>query len=91
MTFLVSQSGVVYQKDLGDDTLKLANAITTYNPDNTTVVYGDVVIASPWRLMGGLEAMFGVLLFGWSAALLVTLLTYIQNAHMKKRFGHLPE
>jgi hypothetical protein len=27
----------------------------------TTVGYGDVVIASPWRLMGGMEAMAGVL------------------------------
>ena len=62
-------------------------SVTSY----TTVGYGDVVIASPWRLMGGLEAMFGVLLFGWSTAVLVTLLTYIQNAHVKKRFGKMPE
>jgi hypothetical protein len=50
----------------------------------TTVGYGDVVLARPWRLMGGMEAMLGVLLFGWSTALLVTLLYYIQNAHVKR-------
>jgi hypothetical protein len=35
MTFLVNQSGVIYQKDLGQDTATTAAAITTYNPDNS--------------------------------------------------------
>ena len=35
MTFIVSQSGVIYEKDLGPDTMKLATAITSYNPDST--------------------------------------------------------
>jgi len=35
MTFLVNQRGAVYQKDLGDDTGKLAAEITEYNPDST--------------------------------------------------------
>ena len=35
MTFLVNQSGVVYEKDLGPDTLKIAGSITEYNPDKT--------------------------------------------------------
>ena len=34
MTFMVNQDGVVYQKDLGEDTLKLAPALTTYGPDS---------------------------------------------------------
>jgi hypothetical protein len=34
MTFMVNQDGVVYQKDLGVDTLKLAPAIAAYDPDN---------------------------------------------------------
>jgi Protein of unknown function (DUF2950) len=33
MTFLVDQDGVIYQKDLGDDTANAAPKITTYNPD----------------------------------------------------------
>ncbi len=32
MTFLVNQSGVIYQKDLGEDTANAAKAITTYDP-----------------------------------------------------------
>lgn len=35
MTFIVSQSGVVYQKDLGENTASLAQQMTTYQVDNT--------------------------------------------------------
>ena len=34
MTFLVNQNGIVYQKDLGPDTEKIANAMTVYDPDS---------------------------------------------------------
>jgi hypothetical protein len=34
-TFIVSYDGVVYQKDLGPDTTKIAEAIERYNPDKT--------------------------------------------------------
>jgi hypothetical protein len=35
MTFIVNQQGRVYQKNLGPDTVKLAAAITEYDPDAT--------------------------------------------------------
>jgi hypothetical protein len=35
MTFIVSQTGVVYEKDLGPDTTKIATNMTDYNPDST--------------------------------------------------------
>ena len=35
MTFVVNQDGVVYQKDLGEQTGELAAAMTDYNPDKT--------------------------------------------------------
>ena len=35
MTFIVNQDRVVYQKDLGKDTLSLAADMTEYNPDNS--------------------------------------------------------
>ena len=35
MTFIVDQSGTVYEKDLGADTEKLAEAMTEYNPDDS--------------------------------------------------------
>lgn len=34
-TFLVSQDGVVYQKDLGPDSLNIAKSMELYNPDKT--------------------------------------------------------
>jgi hypothetical protein len=33
MTFLVNQSGIVYEKDLGEDTAKLASEMEAYSPD----------------------------------------------------------
>jgi Protein of unknown function (DUF2950) len=35
MTFIINQRGVPYQKDLGENTLDLAAAMTEYNPDST--------------------------------------------------------
>jgi len=35
MTFLVNHDGVVYQKDLGPNTLATARAMKTFNPDET--------------------------------------------------------
>jgi hypothetical protein len=35
MTFIVDESGTVYEKDLGPETQKLADAMTTYDPDST--------------------------------------------------------
>jgi len=35
MTFIVDESGTVYEKDLGSETTKLADAMTTYDPDST--------------------------------------------------------
>ena len=35
MTFIVSHHGVVYQKDLGQDTVEMALAMEEFNPDST--------------------------------------------------------
>jgi hypothetical protein len=35
MTFLVNKTGIVYQKDLGPNTEKIASAYTAYDPDST--------------------------------------------------------
>jgi voltage-gated potassium channel len=32
----------------------------------TTIGYGDVVLPPEWRLVGGIEGVTGVLMFGWS-------------------------
>jgi voltage-gated potassium channel Kch len=38
----------------------------------TSLGYGDVVITNSWRILGGIEAMAGMIVFGWSSALLLT-------------------
>jgi hypothetical protein len=35
MTFVVDESGTIYEKDFGPDTTKLAQAMTVYDPDST--------------------------------------------------------
>jgi len=34
-TFIVSSNGIVYEKDLGPDTLKIVKDMDRYNPDKT--------------------------------------------------------
>jgi len=38
----------------------------------TTLGYGDITLDPLWRLLGGIEAVNGILLAGWSTALLFT-------------------
>jgi len=40
----------------------------------TTLGYGDIVPVARWRLLGPITAMNGVLLFGWSTAVLYAVL-----------------
>jgi hypothetical protein len=42
----------------------------------TTLGYGDVVPAERWRLLGPIAAMNGVLLFGWSTAVIFEVLRH---------------
>jgi hypothetical protein len=35
VTFLIDQDGIVFQKDLGGDTAKIAGGITRFDPDLT--------------------------------------------------------
>jgi hypothetical protein len=35
MTFIVNQDGVVYEKDLGKDTVRIATAMNKFDPDKT--------------------------------------------------------
>ena len=43
----------------------------------TGLGYGDITIFGKWRLLSGVEAMNGILLFGWSAAMLFALIQHL--------------
>jgi hypothetical protein len=47
----------------------------------TTLGYGDVVPVTKWRLLGPMTAMNGVLLFGWSTAVIFEVLRKAINQH----------
>jgi voltage-gated potassium channel len=40
----------------------------------STLGYGDIVLSPDWRLLGAIEAASGILLFGWSTAVLVAVI-----------------
>ncbi len=46
MTFIVNHDGVVYQKDLGKDTAKLAKAIKKYDPDKIYFTISNFTISN---------------------------------------------
>jgi polyferredoxin len=47
----------------------------------TTLGYGDVVPVERWRLLGPMAAMNGVLLFGWSTAVIFEVLRRAMGRH----------
>jgi hypothetical protein len=40
----------------------------------TTLGYGDMTISSEWRMLSGFEAINGIMLIGWSTALMYSLI-----------------
>jgi hypothetical protein len=46
----------------------------------TTVGYGDVVLARPWRLLGPLEGLLGMLMCALSTGFLFTVLSHIYQS-----------
>jgi hypothetical protein len=46
----------------------------------TTTGYGDLVLPEDWRLVGGIEALTGILMCGWSTGFFFTILSRIHYA-----------
>jgi hypothetical protein len=49
----------------------------------TTLGYGDIVMSAPWRLLGPLEALTGVLMLGISTALMFAVITRLVERRLK--------
>jgi hypothetical protein len=56
----------------------------------TTVGYGDVVLSPDDRMLGAMQAASGMLLFGWSTALMFEILS-ITYRHDRLRHPHEPK
>jgi hypothetical protein len=52
----------------------------------TSLGYGDVVMSEKWRLLGPLETMDGVLLFGLSAAIMFAVLSRLVQQRLERLF-----
>lgn len=49
----------------------------------STVGYGDVIPPSNWRVFGSIEAVTGVLMFGWSTGVLFAIVNRLQTHFLK--------
>jgi hypothetical protein len=50
----------------------------------TTLGFGDVVLTGPWRTLASIQAANGVIIFGWTTALIFF---YIQNVYNESNKG----
>ena len=50
----------------------------------TTLGYGDIVLDESWRLLASFEAATGIIMFGWTTALV---LASVQSTYFGKKFG----
>jgi Ion channel len=50
----------------------------------TTIGYGDVVLATPWRMLGPIEGLMGILMCGLSTSLLFAVINYIYQSWHRK-------
>jgi hypothetical protein len=47
----------------------------------TTLGYGDVVLSGPWRMLASIQAANGVIIFGWTTALIFFFIQKIYKNH----------
>lgn len=53
----------------------------------TTLGYGDIVIEGHWRMLSACQAMIGVLVFGWSTALLFAVVRRTMQARNEEKIS----
>lgn len=51
----------------------------------TTLGYGDMVLDEQWRLLASFEAAVGIIMFGWSTAVVVAVVQRAYAAAMKRQ------
>jgi hypothetical protein len=56
----------------------------------TTTGYGDIVLPEAWRLIGGVEALTGILMCGWSTGFFFAVLSSIYRTQQANLSGNRP-
>lgn len=56
----------------------------------STVGFGDVVPQGNWRILGSIEAVTGVLMFGWSTGVLFSVVNHLQSRFAETRLNQQP-
>ena len=67
--------------EFGEFTVAFYHSAVNY----TTLGYGDIVMSPRWRLLGPQEAVNGTLAFGWSTAVIVTVVTRLIRSRRRAR------
>src|SRR5438552_2599881 len=63
-----------------------------YSAENYTALgYGDIVLSERWRLLGPLEAINGLLLFGLSTAVMFAVMSRLITNHLRVQLKSPPE
>ena len=63
--------GIVYTLVIGDEVFaSFEEAVYFSTVTFTTLGYGDIVLEGRWKMLSACQAMTGLLVFGWSTALL---------------------
>lgn len=50
----------------------------------STAGYGDVVLTGKWRIFGAIEAVTGILMFGWSTGIIFTIVHHLMSRSVRK-------
>jgi hypothetical protein len=50
----------------------------------TTTGYGDLVLSEEWRLLGGVEALTGILMCGWSTGFFMALVSRVYASRSRE-------
>lgn len=66
---------------LAGETKSLSEAVYFSTVTFTTLGFGDVTLSENWRLTSSLQAVSGILLFGWSTAFLVSVRAFFWRKH----------
>ena len=68
-----------------DESEELEKAIYFSLVTFTTLGYGDITISSTNRILSGFEAMNGILLLGWTTAMMFSVIQFVMRETLKEQ------